>query len=113
MFLPKDPNDYTEDDVARIVTPHLTSVRDYMMKNVIPQTCSYFIYSAYDLYPQEEDSLDIFINSSLSFFNDNFNKKQFEQIKNKTITILQQEYKLKVINQNPLELVRIGGEEKC
>lgn len=105
MFRIKTDSDITEEEFETILSPFFDKCHEFIEKRLIPVYAAYYISEAYNTSSLEEDTYDIFINSALCSFN--IEPSNFETIKSDTTKLLENEYKLKVISENPLDFERI------
>ena len=105
MFRIKTDADITEEEFETILSPFVDKCHEFIEKRLIPVYAAYYIAEAYNTSSLEEDTYDIFINSALCSFN--IEPSNFEIIKSDTTKLLENEYKLKVISENPLDFERI------
>ena len=91
MFRIKTDSDITEEEFETILSPFVDKCHGFIEK--------------YNTSSLEEDTYDIFINSALCSFN--IEPTDFETIKSNTTKLLENEYKIKVIGEDPLDFERI------
>ena len=105
MFRPKTDDDITEEEFVTILSPFVDKCHEYIEKKLIPVYVAYYIAEAYNTSSLEEDTYDIFINSALCSFN--IEPVNYETIKSDTTKLLEDEYHLRVISEDPLDFERI------
>ncbi len=106
MFRVRTDADITEEEFETILSPFIDKCHEFIEKRLIPVYVSYYIAEAYNTGSLEEDTYDIFINSALCSFN--IEPIDFETIKSDTTKLLENDYKLKVINEEPLDFEQIS-----
>ncbi len=109
MFRPHTPEDISDEEFKKYVSPHFDLVEEYIKKFIIPDYCAFFIASGYR-YCAEEDSLEHFINSALCFFNVDAKRMKRLTLKNKILEVLKIKFGLIVVDENPLRLIEDSPE---
>ena len=104
MFRPHTPEDISEEDFKKYVSPRFDLVEEYIKNFVIPDYIAFFIASGYR-YCAEEDSLEHFINSALCFFNVDYDQMKALADKDKIFEILKIKFGYIVVNEEPLQLI--------
>jgi len=105
MFRMKTENDITQEEFETILSPFVDKCHEFIEKKLIPVYASYYIAEAYNTSALEEDTYDIFINSALCLFN--IEPSDFGTIKSDTTKLLEDEYHLRVISEDPLDFERL------
>ena len=101
----KTDSDISEEEFETILSPFVDKCHGFIEKRLIPVYAAYYIAETYNTSSLEEDTYDIFINSALCSFN--IEPTDFETIKSNTTKLLENEYKIKVIGEDPLDFERI------
>ena len=106
MFRVKTEDDITQEEFETILSPFVDKCHEFIEKKLIPVYASFYIAEAYNTSSLEEDTYDIFLNSALCLFN--IEPSDFESIKYDTTKLLEVEYHLRVISEDPLDFERIS-----
>lgn len=101
MFRPQTPDDISQEEYEKYVSPHMELVEEYLKTYLIPDYVAFFITSAYRN-QLEEDSYDIFISSALDFFNVDYGKKNRLILKDEITRILEIKYGFVIDKEDPL-----------
>lgn len=101
MFRSQTPDDISQEEYEKYVSPHMELVEEYLKTYLIPDYVAFFIFSAYRN-QLEEDSYDIFISSALDFFNVDYDKKNRLILKDEITRILEIKYGFVIDKENPL-----------
>lgn len=103
MFRIDNGKDITPEEFLKYVSPHIDKVNNYIIKNIIPEVCAYYIVTGYEDNAIWENAYDTHIGTVLDMFNIEFNNT-ISHIKHKTTKILLNKYGYYIINENPLQL---------
>ena len=105
MFRFEDGEDITPEEHATIVEPFFEVCTEHLEKKIAPSFVCFFIVTGYRRNALWQAPLDIFIASALDMLN--FECKDYATLKEKVIKILYNRYKLRVINEDPLDFEEV------
>lgn len=102
MFRVKDGKDVSNEEFDSIVDPFTDLCSNYLIQELIPKYIAFHIAEGYRTSAIWSNSYDIIFNTAMDMFN--IIPKNVRSIKDDVAKLLEKEYKLKIISEDPLDL---------
>lgn len=100
----KDLSKMSDDEFENIVIPFENKISDYVYENIVDNYVAYYIATAYNMNALWDGKIELTIESAIdklgNYLSDNYNIKKIK-------SILEKEYKLKVVSDDPTDIKEI------
>ncbi len=105
MFRYEDGKDITEEEYKLYVEPFANKCYEHLENEVLPDYIAFYLATGFAMNALWQADFKIHIQSAAGMFN--MNDIDYDSLKAKVIKILYNKFRVKVINENPLDFEEV------